>query len=127
MEFLDEQGVQPCGHKAREKGMVIKVAASCKSNEIPIEYCYCVSGMNNDKTTGAVTFKISKQLLETQATACIDSSHINCDNRSINEPCTLSPGLTWRTLEEMKRQSSNTAKSKMSGLISHMYYKMPKH
>ena len=39
MEFLDEQGVQPCGHKAREKGMIIKVFTSCKS-EIPTEYRY---------------------------------------------------------------------------------------
>ena len=76
---------------------------------------------SNDKSTGAVTFMMSKQLSETQTTACIDSSHINCDNRSINEPCTLSPGLTWRTLEEMKRQSSNIAKTRMSGLTSHTY------
>jgi hypothetical protein len=94
MEFLDEQGVQPCGHKAREKGMAIKVLASCKSKEIPTEYFHCVSGMRNDKSTGAVTFKMSKQLSETQTTACIDSSHINCDSKSIDEPCTLPPDLS---------------------------------
>ena len=38
MEFLDELGVQPCGHKAREKGILIKVCASCKSNEVPTTY-----------------------------------------------------------------------------------------
>ena len=96
MEFLDEQGIQPCGHKAREKGMIIKILASCKYNEIPTEYCHSMSGMGNDKSTGAVIFMMSKQLSETQTTACIDSSHINCDSRSIAEPCTLPPGLTWR-------------------------------
>ena len=96
MEFLDEQGVQPCGHKAREKGMIIKILASCKSNEIPTKYCHCVSGMHNDKSIGAVIFMMSKQLSETQTTACIDSSHINCNSGSIDEPCTLPPGLTWR-------------------------------
>ena len=95
MEFLDEQGVQPCGHKAREKGMVIKVYASCKSNEIPAEYCYTVSGMDN-KSTGNMAFKLSEQLSETQTTEAIDSSHLNCSSETINEPCTLSYGLTWR-------------------------------
>ena len=42
MEFLDEQGVQPCGHKARERGMLIKMFASCKSNEIPTVFRYSV-------------------------------------------------------------------------------------
>jgi hypothetical protein len=105
MEFLDKQGVQPCGHKAREKGMIIKILASCKSKEIPVEYSYCVSGMRNDKTTGAVISMISKQLSETQTIAYIDSSHINCNNRSIDESCTLPPSLTWRRFGERRRQS----------------------
>ena len=50
MEFLDEQGVQPCGHKAREKGMVIKVLTSCKSNEIPTEYRYSMGGVSNNNS-----------------------------------------------------------------------------
>ena len=114
MEFLDEQGVQPCGHKAREKGMIIKILASCKSEEIPTEYCHCMSGMRNDKSTETVTFKMTKQLLETQTTACIDSSHINCDSRSIDELCTLPPGLTWRGLEKMKRKSSVSVRERES-------------
>ena len=56
MEFLDEQGVQPCGHKAREKGMIIKVYTSCQSYEIPTEYRYSVSGAFNDKNTGVMSF-----------------------------------------------------------------------
>ena len=106
MEFLDEQGVQPCGHKAREKEMIIKVFASCKSNEIPTEYCYCVDGMINEDRTGEMSFWEAKQLLRTQTTSDIDSSELNCNSETINEPCTLSPGLTWRRLEEMKRKSS---------------------
>ena len=96
MEFLDEQGVQPCGHKAREKGMIIKILASCTSKEIPTQYCHCVSGMRNDKSKGTVIFMVTKQLSEKQTIAYIDSSHINCNSRSINEPCTLPPSLTWR-------------------------------
>ena len=102
MEFLDEQGVQPCGHKAREKGMIIKVLASCKSNEIPTEYHYSMSGMSNNNCAQAVMFQMSKQLLETQTTASIDSSHLNCSSKIIDDPCTLRPDLTWRRLREIK-------------------------
>ena len=103
MEFLDEQGVQPCGHKAREKGMIIKVVTSSKSNEIPTEYCYSVSGMVNDKNAGVTVVWPSKQLLETQTTDGIDSSFLNCNSKTIDQPCTLPPHITWRRLEEMRK------------------------
>ena len=95
MEFLDEQGVEPCGHKAREKGMIIKVLTSCKSNEIPTEYCYSVNGVVNDKNTGVFTSYQRKQLLPTQATDGIDSSDLQCNSKTIDELCTLRPGYTW--------------------------------
>ena len=103
MEFLDEQGVQPCGHKAREKGIIIKVYASCKPNQIPTEYRYSVSGADSDKNTGVMGHYLSKQLLETQITYGINSSHISCSNKTITEPCTLKPGYTWRKKEEGRR------------------------
>ena len=96
MEFLDEQGVQPCGHKAREKGILIKVFTSCKSNKIPTEYNFSMSGMMNDKNTGTMTFWRLKQLLVAQTTDSINSSLIRCSQKTIMEPCTLKPGLTWR-------------------------------
>ena len=103
MEFLDEQGVQPCGHKAREKGILIKIYASCKSNQIPTEYCHSVSGVNNDKNSGVMIFWTPKQLLETQTTYYIDSSELQCSSETITEPCTLKAGYTWRKVEEKKR------------------------
>jgi hypothetical protein len=95
MEFLNEQGVQPCGHKAREKGMIIKVFASCKSHQIPMEYRHTVDGLYNEVSTGGMSSWIAKQLLETQTTDYIDSSELNCQSWTINEPCTLPPGLAW--------------------------------
>ena len=41
MEFMDEQGVGPCGHAAQEKGILIQVLTSCLSNEIPCRVCVC--------------------------------------------------------------------------------------
>jgi hypothetical protein len=74
--------------------------------------------MRNDKSTGAMTFMMSKQLSETQITAYIDSSHINCDSKSIDEPCTLPPGLKWRTLEEMERKPIISVEGRVSGSMS---------
>ena len=96
MEFLDEQGVQPCGHKAREKGMVVKVLSSCKSNETPTEYRYSVNGVCNDINTGGIRIRKSTKLLETQTMDDIDSSHLHCDNKTIKESCTLQSNYTWQ-------------------------------
>ena len=120
MEFLDEQGVQPCGHKAREKGMVIKVFTSCKSNEVPTEYSFSVSGVRNNEVTGAMSFKISKQLLVTQTTSCIDTSDLNCNRKDIDEPCTLQCDLTWRRREEMKWNPFTTVMPQVSDLVSNI-------
>ena len=95
MEFLDEQGVQPCGHKAREKGILIKVFASCRSNEVPTEYNYSVSGSKNDKNTG-MHFYTGGKLSETQKTIYINPSGLRCKHKNIDEQCTLQPGYTWR-------------------------------
>ena len=127
MEFLDEQGVQPCGHKARDKGILIKVFASCKSNEIPTEYYFCVGGIENDEGTGVMVLKTSKQLLETQTTDCIDSSHLTCDSKTIDEPCTLPPDLTWMKLEEIKKKSSVSIKARVSGLFSKIVQTLTHH
>ena len=103
MEFLDEQGVEPCGHKAREKGMLVKVFASCKSYEIPTEYRYSMNGIANDKNTGEMEIVSRKQLLDTQTTDGIDFSSVLCSNMNIDEPCTLEPGFSWSRIRAANR------------------------
>ena len=103
MEFLDEQGVQPCGHKAREKGKLIKVFTSCESNEIPTKYRYSVSGVLNDKNTGELSVNAFSQLLETQKAGNINSCFLRCDGKTINEPCTIQPEFTWERWRERDR------------------------
>ena len=44
-KFLDEQGVRPCGHSAREKGILLKVYASCKTGQDTAELCYTLQAM----------------------------------------------------------------------------------
>ena len=49
--FLDEGGVQPCGHSARDKGILIKLFA-CQSNQVPYRLLYSIRGCANDKNNG---------------------------------------------------------------------------
>ena len=46
VEFLDEKEVQPCGHSARDKGILLKVFASCQTNEIASKLAYSIRGAN---------------------------------------------------------------------------------
>ena len=46
MAFLDEQGVGPCGHVAKEKGILIKVYTSCLVDEVPAELAFSTYGVS---------------------------------------------------------------------------------
>ena len=94
--FLDEQGVQPCGHSARDKGILMKLFASCQSNEVPYCLLYSIRANNNDKNIGTAFIKPSGfEVALAQHTKRINSTFISCKNKSIDEPCTLKPGNTW--------------------------------
>ena len=136
MEFLDEQGVQPCGHKAREKGILIKVFASCKSNATPTKYRFLARGTSNVEGTGLLTFKISKKLFHTQTTDSVNSSILICNSTTIDQQCTLPPGLTWSKWEETRHNCSTLSpKSNKKSLVettrlkplqvSRRFYKTP--
>lgn len=101
--FLDSKGVQPCGHKARDKEVLIKVYASCLPTQIPTRYQLTVYGSGNDKETGDKYTESSKYLLETQHTFSVNSSRIRCSGANIRDPCTLKVGFTWEQLRRFKR------------------------
>ena len=95
--FLDEQGVQPCGHSARDKGILVKLFASCQSNEVPYRLLYSIRANDNDKNNGSCTIKqIGFEVADAQHIQHIDSTITRCSNKSIDEPCTLKPGYNWR-------------------------------
>ena len=101
MEFLDEQGVGPCGHVAKEKGILVQVIASCMSFEIPVEMAFSAHCAINDKNTRTLSFNVAaglrraQQIHECQHPSGIDSTHVQCKNK-IDEPCTMAPGSTWQ-------------------------------
>ncbi len=56
MAFMDNQDVGPCGHAAKEKGILVKVFASCPANEIPAELAFSTHCAQNDKNIGNVSY-----------------------------------------------------------------------
>ena len=106
MEFMDEQGVGPCGHVAKEKDILVKVIASCLSNEIPMELAFSTHCANNDKNLGLFRFYPinlrSSKIHEGQHPSGLDFTEVQCKNK-IDEPCTMAPGSTWQRWSTAER------------------------
>ena len=105
MEFMNEQGVGPCGHAAKEKGILVKVFASCLSNEIPMELVFSTHCADNDKNLGTMSRMIdlrSNEIHEGQHPSGLDFTRVRCKNK-IDEPCTMVPGSTWQRWSTAKR------------------------
>ena len=105
IEFMDEQGVGPCGHTAKEKGILVKVFASCLSNEIPMELAFSINCAKNDNNLGTLSYTIglrSKEIHEGQHSSGLDFTEVQCKNK-IDEPCTMAPGSTWQRWSTAER------------------------
>ena len=111
-EFLDKQGVQPCGHSARDKGILIRLNASCRADEIPQSLYYCTRVQQNDKNTRALYHKFSKAE-DPQHYTRLSSTHIHCDNKTIEQPCTLPPDLTWQKQLHVAKEASDEVRKRV--------------
>ena len=107
MAFMDEQGVGPCGHVAKEKGILVKVSTSCLANEIPAELAFSTHGIKNNPNTGIMTFNgpnyRGNEIHDGQHPSKLDFTQVRCKNK-IDQPCTMVPGSTWdqwRTAERI--------------------------
>ena len=58
-KVLDRLGIPPCGHRAREHGILIKVFASCQPDQKAAEPCYSVEGVTV-KDDGALISRVTK-------------------------------------------------------------------
>ena len=102
--FMDEQGVQPCGHSARDRGILIKLYTSCQSNEVPHRLLYSIRANGNDKNKGMAYIERSGfEVVHAQHIKWIDSTYITCNNKSIDELCTLKPGDSWHKRSARER------------------------
>ncbi len=101
-EYLDNIGVQPCGHSTREKGIQVKVFASCQLDQVPSSLMYSARGCANDKNTAASTVWLRREISPDQTTCCIDFTEITC-GKSWDEECAFSPDFTFHRRREINR------------------------
>ena len=87
---LDSLHIPPCGHRARENGALVKVFASCQSDQ---EACYSIEAVTV-KDDGSIGYS-AKQLTQQKPT-CFDSTKLACC-REPDSPCpkTTFQHLTW--------------------------------
>ena len=103
-EFLDEHGVQPCGHSAKSKGILISVRASCQDIEVPYCLLESIRATITDKNTGALgSWGHGWEVTKGQHIQTTRTTNIRCENKSIDASCTLEPHETWAKLFNNQR------------------------
>ena len=97
MEFLDEHGVQPCGHSGRATNLFLALNASCLSHQIPHSLLFSVRGLDNDKNTGRLSIRENSEIAEDQHVPfIIITTYIVCrDGATFEDPCSLPDDYTW--------------------------------
>lgn len=99
IKYLDEQGVKPCAHSAKEKKLFISVDASCKHDEIPYQFLNSIRGNTNDKNTGVLgRWGNGWEVTVDQHIKRVSVTSIECTNKSIDDHCALGPQDTLRKL-----------------------------
>ena len=94
VKFLDEQGVRPCGHSAREKGILLKVCAACRTGQDTAELHYTTRAMKlkDDEYVYHRTWR--KEVCTQQKTMGVDFTRIRCGKK---EECSIATDSTWST------------------------------
>ena len=95
MTFMKGQGVGPCGHQAKEKGILVKVIASCLGNEVPAELAFSTHCADNDNAGYLSFYTNRKEIHDDQHTNGLDFTEVRCNNK-IDQPCTMAPQSTWQ-------------------------------
>ena len=91
-EFLDEQGVKPCGHSAREKGILLKVFASCETGQDSAKLAYTTRAMELED--GYVYHYTAKKTSAQQETLGVDFTRVRC-GKGEEEECCIASDATW--------------------------------
>ena len=103
VKFLDALQVKPCGHSAREKGILLKVFASCQSNEVPHTLLYSLRANESQQDKKLVIKRSGWRVADKQHTKRIDATNLFCDHKDIGDSCTVHPTLTWQKWHSCER------------------------
>ena len=103
--FLDDVGVQPCGHSARKENILLSVCASCKSHQIPHTLLHSARVCGNDEDTGELYDQhCGYEVVRGQNTSWINNTRITCKKgASYADPCLIANDFTWDKQRENER------------------------
>ena len=97
---LDSLHIPPCGHRARENGALVKVFASCQSDQEAAEPCHSIEAVAVEDDGSIIYY--AKQLTEQKST-WFDSTRLACC-REPDSPCpTTFQHLTWENAVDRTR------------------------
>ena len=105
LDYLDERGVHPCGHSAKEKGILIKMYASCQPQERAATNCFFVQAAKNDTNvdnSGTLSYYTTEELSKSQQSYGVNTTGVRC-KKSAEDVCALRPEFTWRKWREGER------------------------
>jgi hypothetical protein len=88
-EFLNEAGIEGCGHSAKEHKVLMKVKTCCRSHEVPHTLLNSARGWQNDKNTGVLYQRDGGyQVGRDQHLRYLDNTVVRCSNDLvITDPC----------------------------------------
>ena len=106
--FMTEQGVGPCGHLAKDKGILISPYASCLTYQVPRKLAFSVFSNRNDATGLWVIYtdcclSLSSKVVEGQHGRGIESTEVRCGRNFIAERCLCLPHASWQTWSARQR------------------------
>ena len=100
-EFMDGLGISPCGHHAIEKGILLKVVASCRPTQRASVLGFSLHCMTIDKNHFRIRHQ-SKLIRKKQLPIGPDFTQMLC-GRKVTEPCARDTSVTWETQSESER------------------------
>ena len=114
---LDSLRIPPCGHRAREKGTLIKVIASCRPDEEAGEPCYSIEALKIEDDGSTIDY--AEQLTH-QKSVWFDSTRLVC-YKDPDSPC---PKTTFQHLkwDDAVDQSMNIQSGKRNEGGRDMWY-----
>ena len=92
-KLLDNFGIVPCGHRAREHNVLIIVSASCRPDQTAMEPCFSMEGFDD----GASVRYLNKRVNDTVTFYGGDFTRLTCC-RDPDKPCNSEKALknyTW--------------------------------
>ena len=101
--YLDKEGVQPCGHSARASGIQLYLAVSCRAHEIPYQLHFSARACCNDKNTKELAISSGVEIDENQHSDVEIATKLTCGAENFSTPCLLSKNFTWEKKRISKR------------------------